>query len=332
VSEMDLGKLLATSGDVDAFLAGLPQSMHGELAKRGVYQVFGEILRDRLRRERAARGFHEPTADDHGSLTELLKRPTPEIPYLVDSLQGCNHNVGLTGQYKVGKTTTLCTYVKALADDEPFLLRPTHLLKDQKVGWLNFEMDTDDLLAYLRPLGVQQPDRIALLNLRGLRLPLLSDPAFDWLKRWLVDRQVGALVIDSWRRLCGSCGVSENRNEEVEELTERLDKLKREAGVPALLVTAHTPRERLPEGEERARGATAFDDWVDVRWVQTRSNGARFLAAQGRGVPERERALIFDETTRLVTVGGGDRGEHRREEGRAPSKSRYALNVRVFQG
>jgi hypothetical protein len=303
----DLSTVLEIYAREGVITGGLPEKLFGQLASTA--------LRDRLRRERAARGWREPTAADHGLLPDLFTRPVPAIPFLVDSLQGRNHNVGLTGQYKVGKTTLLCTYVKVLVDGEPFLLRPTHLPDGQRVAWLNFEMDTDDLLDYLRPLRIEHPDQVALLNLRGLRLPLLTDPAYDWLKKWLIEKKAGALVIDSWRRLCSSCGLNENQPAEVEELTQRLDQLKKEAGVPALLVTAHTPRERLPEGEERARGATAFDDWVDVRWVQTRSNGARFLAAQGRGVPERERALVFDETTRRVTVGGGDRGQRRREEG-----------------
>jgi hypothetical protein len=314
MTELDPVKL--PSGDLAALLDAVPSGPHRDRVTQQIINgLVGDALRDRLRKDRAARSWKQPEAHDQGTLAELLTRPPVEVPFLVDGLQGRQHNVGLTGQYKVGKTMLVGTYAKALVDGEPFLGRPTYLAADQTVAWLNFEMDADDLLGYLRPLGVRRPDRLSVLNLRGLRLPLLSDPAFDWLKEWLIARQVGALVIDSWRRLCGSSGVSENSNEEVEPLTERIDQLKRETGVGTGLITAHTPRAQAAEGEERARGATAFDDWVDARWVLTRQGKARFLAAQGRGVPERERALVFDETTNLITVGGGDRRAHRREEG-----------------
>jgi hypothetical protein len=313
--EMDFGKLLAVGGDVDAFLSALPEGTGAKLLDRAITRAFDGIVRERLQREQAARGWRQPDPSDYGSLEELLERPIIAEPHLIESMQGRKHNASLVGQYKVGKTTLLGTYVRSLVDDDVFLGRATFLPAGRNVGWLNFEMDQDDLLAYLRPLGIQRTDRLHVQNLRGRKLPLMSDHAYDWVKQWLVDNEAAVLLVDSWRRLCGSSGFDENRNWEVEQLTARIDQLKQEAGVDASLITAHTPRERLPEGEERARGGASLDDWVDARWVLTRQNGTRFLAVEGRQIPAREHALAFDAGTNQVTTLGGSRRERKKQDG-----------------
>jgi hypothetical protein len=67
-------------------------------------------------------------------------------------------------------------------------------------------------------------------------------------------------------------------------------------------------RAKHAEGDERARGATALDDWVDSRMVLTREGENRFLFAEGRGkVAMLETKLIFDPATNLSRIGEGDR-------------------------
>jgi hypothetical protein len=265
--------------------------------------------------ELAAAAWAPPApGEDYALLSDLTARPRTSPRYLVDGLQGWNHNASLAGQYKTGKTTLGLNYAKALVDGEDFLGSPTHLPEGSRLAWWNGEMDSEDFAEETRDLGVRHRSRIAVMNLRGRRLPIMDDVAARWTIEWLRDYEVGAWVIDSWRRLCTWSRLDENRNDDVERLTEQLDWIKAEAGVPALLVIAHTGRTEQPDGLEHARGATALDDWVDARWVLTRTRQTRFLAAEGRRVSKDSTALLYDSATHAVTLGSGGKREHRDAE------------------
>ena len=92
-------------------------------------------------------------------------------------------------------------------------------------------------------------------------------------------------------------------------LTSVIDEIKKQTKITEqFITTAHTGRAKLAEGDERARGATALDDWVDSRMVLTREGENRFLFAEGRGkVAMLETKLIFDPATNLSLMGEGDR-------------------------
>jgi hypothetical protein len=95
----------------------------------------------------------------------------------------------------------------------------------------------------------------------------------------------------------------------VGRLTSIIDEIKKQTKITEqFITTAHTGRVKQPEGEERARGATALDDWVDSRMVLTREGENRFLFAEGRGKVEMlETKLIFDPARNLSRIGEGDR-------------------------
>jgi hypothetical protein len=81
-----------------------------------------------------------------------------------------------------------------------------------------------------------------------------------------------------------------------------LDVIKYEAGVENLIVAAHTGR-ASETGIERARGASRFDDWADVRWLLTKNDeGQRFLKAHGRDVDMEQHLLNYDAHSRSLTV------------------------------
>jgi hypothetical protein len=88
-----------------------------------------------------------------------------------------------------------------------------------------------------------------------------------------------------------------------------IDEIKKQTEITEqFITTAHTGRAKHAEGDERARGATALDDWVDSRMVLTREGENRFLFAEGRGKVEMlETKLIFDPATSLSSIGEGDR-------------------------
>lgn len=264
--------------------------------------------------ERAGSEYPSPTIEDDGLLSDLMNRPRRHEQPRIDGLMGMPHNAVIAAQFKAGKTTLGGNLLKCAADELPFLGREVHM-NGGRVAWLNGEMDRDDFNDYLAPMGIARPDRIAVRNMRGRRLNLMNDYIADEFIAWLKTHEVEWLWMDSWRVLCSWCGVNENRNDEVDPLSERIDSIKREAGVSTFTALAHTGRAVKDEGTEHARGATALDDWQDSRWVLTRVKFDRFLYVEGRGVEMPETRLVFDPETRLLSLGEGDRQQHRATAG-----------------
>jgi len=109
---------------------------------------------------------------------------------------------------------------------------------------------------------------------------------------WIVDPLARAFV--------GS--GDENSNSDMGLFLDTLDVIKYEAGVENLIVAAHTGR-ASETGIERARGASRFDDWADVRWLLTKNDeGQRFLKAHGRDVDMEQHLLTYDADSRHLTV------------------------------
>jgi hypothetical protein len=259
--------------------------------------------------EEASRTWRSPT--DDGLLGAQLRVPRETPRYLAERLMGWNHNVVLAAQFKTGKTTFGLNFARCAVDGLPFLGREVQLPDGCRIGWWNGEMERDDFLDYARPLRIKQSNDILPLHLRGHRMPLMDDIVAEWTVKWLREHDIAIWVMDSWRRLVAWSGANENKNEEVEPLTDRIDQIKRESGCQAFLTLAHTGRTKAEEGEEHARGATALDDWVDARWLLTKQpikdGDTRFLFAEGRGVEFAETALEFDRARNRLLLGKGDR-------------------------
>jgi hypothetical protein len=249
------------------------------------------------------------------SLLNDLARGRETIRYRIESLIGIRHNASLTGMYKTGKTGLSCDLATALADGRPFLGSLAVVMPQGRIGFWNGEMDRHDFLDYTRPIGIQNPSKIETLHLRGYRVPLLTDAGAAWTVWWLRYNGIEIWINDSWARLCAWSGIDENDNSAVARLAGTIDEIKSQAGVAQFITTAHTGRAKHDEGTEHARGATALDDWVDVRMVMTRQGNDRFLFAEGRQVGLDEIQLIFDPVTRRSYIGTGDRSAVRAQTG-----------------
>lgn len=266
-------------------------------------------------------GWREPVNGiNHQTLRWLLENPLPAEPQALDDLAGLRHNVGLTAPYKTGKTTLAIDLASCMVDQRPFLNRSTRLPIGSRVGWLNAEMERRDWEQYAITRGPVAADRWAVAHLRGMRLNLMDDHQFRWLCGWITNYGVTFLVVDSWRRLCMWAGLNENKNSDIERLTDRIDHLREESPLLTFLAIAHTGRGQVEEGSEHARGATAFDDWVDSRWVLTRNpEGDRFMHAEGRGVRMEETQIVMDDYAHFHVLGedegGGSRAQRRRQAG-----------------
>lgn len=276
-----------------------------------------ELLRRAIRKAadttEAERGWVGPPDDVSWSLTDALSNPPEPLPYLIDGLAGKKHNVVITAQYKVGKTAfTMGAIARSLADGVDFLDHfPVHTPEDGvQVGHWNCEMDPVEMMnAYIRPVGIENTDNLVVANLRGHRVNILTPLGKQWAVDWLVKYEVKVWTIDSFARLARMAGVSEKDNDEVMSLLMALDEIKVEADIDVLFLITHTGRAEMEEGKERARGATAIDDWADARWIMTKMDDVRFLAVEGRGVALETTALHYDKDTKRSTKGFGGKTE-----------------------
>lgn len=277
---------------------------------------------DKMAREMEAERVWVPIpADASWDVTDLRRDPPQPAQYLIGvppdgtrGLCGIKHNVVITAQYKTGKTKfVIATIAKALAHGEDFMgAVPVHTPPGGvSVGHWNCEMDPDEMASeYVLPAGIDR--NFTGVNLRGHRVNLLSPTGKRFAVQWLRDREVKVWTIDSLARLARMAGVSEKDNDEMFDLLMALDEIKVEAEVDVLFLITHTGRAQMEEGKERARGATAIDDWADARWIMTNEGGVRFLTVDGRGVGMDASPLVYDEVT-----GHSDKGFGGREEVKA---------------
>lgn len=263
---------------------------------------------DRVRKQISIEGWEAPKAQ--GNMSAQMQLPAAAFNYAVDGLLGALHNGVLAAQYKAGKTTLGLNLVRCAVDGESFLGQEVQA-PDGNIAYLNGEMEMDDFLDYGELIGIRNTDRVFPLHLRGARLPLLSDVGREWFIDWCKANDIRWVIGDSWRRICTWSGVHENKNNEVDLLTDAIDQIKAAAGITTTLWLAHTGRVVADEGTEHVRGATSLDDWADVRWIMARGREdereTRYFYAEGRRINFEETALEFDEGTYRITLGTGNR-------------------------
>jgi hypothetical protein len=302
----DEGFELATEqDDLEEFEREVDLLAHAELRRMAARRRAKEI--------EAERSWVAPPADVSWSLSGVLNDPPEPSQYLIGppsdgsrGLAGVKHNVIITAQFKTGKTKfVIATIAKSLADGEDFLGVAPVPHEGTVVGHWNCEMDPSEMAAdYVIPAGIENTDNLHGADLRGYRVNILSAQGRQWAIDWLVSRNVKVWTIDSLARLARMAGVSEKDNDEMFDLLMALDEIKIAAGVNVVFLITHTGREKHDEGKERARGATAIDDWCDARWIMTEESGVRFLAVDGRGVGMETSSLNYDEETGRSTLGG----------------------------
>lgn len=240
--------------------------------------------------------FHPP---EGVRLDELLARGVPDPVWTVTGLHEVGTNMTLTAQYKTGKTTLQLNLMKALADEEMFLGQfPTHF-PTGTIAFFNYELTEAQFIRWAMRMGVIHPERVHVLNMRGVKLDIGDDHVQRWVIEWLASRDVKYWFVDPLARAYYG---DENDNTQLKLWTDALDYIKRESGVTDVLVSLHTGRGEQEEGQERARGATRIDDWADGRWVLTRQGDHRFFRADGREVELPETMLVFNPEQHHLAV------------------------------
>jgi hypothetical protein len=284
-----------------------------------------EIRRQRIKREAARAIEAEEHAqlwqppEDVGSLKHWLEQPEPTTRWRFRGLMGVGHNLVIIAGRKAGKTTLINNLARSYVDGTPFLGRFEVTTTGRAVGIFNYEVEAEQYRQWLREARIEATDRVFPLNLRGKSLPLASDRVFDWVARWLRDRDIGLWIVDPWSR--AYVGSVDNGNDEAQvgRFLARLDEVKQAAGVDELAMPVHTPKGRVDPGAESAIGSQRLEAWPDVMLYLVRDEQQRFLRAEGRDVDVPESPLHYDADTRALTldIGGGSRAEFRHHSDRA---------------
>lgn len=276
--------------------------------------VEAEWLRREARRINDERETgHVPTLDFSPGPDFIAQDLGPEFPVVVEKLARAGHNVGMAAQFKAGKTTFHVNLARSLVEGTEFLGR-LEVPNPQTVAFVNAEVTEADMQDIFRAVGIEPSarPRLFVANCRG-RLPRLHVPARRLeLAKALFDVAAQAVIVDCLRPLMAACSLNENDNSDMSRLLSWLDEIKEEAGISTLWLVHHTGRAVLPEGLEHARGATAFDDWADMRVLLTRDDqGRRFVRSEGRMPGLEEQSLRFEPESRRLTLDGRSRKEAR---------------------
>jgi RecA-family ATPase len=262
-------------------------------------QRIRKMAREHLRDEDNLAKFKLPDIFDN--LTIELEQPDEQAKYLINEVFPTGGNITLTAEYKSGKTTLINNVVKALVDDQPFLGRYGVNDHTRNVVIFNYEVEPRQYRQWMREVGIINTDRVKLVHLRGLRMPMTSDFVQERVIDILKGFNAQTWIVDPLARAFVGSG-DENSNSDMGTFLDTLDVIKYEAGVENLIVAAHTGR-GSEQGIERARGASRFDDWADVRWLLTKNDeGQRFLKAHGRDVDMEQHLLTYDPESRNLTV------------------------------
>ena len=236
-----------------------------------------------------------------GTLKDDLDQPIQDAVYRIEGLQPLGGNVLLVSGYKAGKTTMTMNLARSLADDESFLDKFEIKSVDGHIAVFNYEITRDMWTRWASEMKIKNPDRIVVAHLRGAAItPLWENEYQDRLVAWMIENEIKYWICDpaamAWRGLL----ESEGDNLGVAEFTAAIDMVKQRAEIPDALITHHTGRYEQLEDEERARGATRLEDWMDAGWYLTMDKSDRFLRAMGRDVNQESLALAYDEGTRLL--------------------------------
>jgi hypothetical protein len=240
------------------------------------------------------------------SLTEQLRQPLLDQVYAIDRLLPLGGNALFAGRYKAGKTTFNGQLLKAWADEQPFLGQfDVHPDPERPcVTIFNYEMSEDQMHRWLAKVGIENTDRVNVVHLRGLTVPLALSDVRDELAAQLADSRTGLWVVDpASRAFSGSGDV--NSNADVATWLGWLDEVKLKAGVRDLVLNIHMGHaaSNKDAAAERAIGAQAWSAWADALWyLNFDKDQNRQFWANGRDVEVEKQFVHYDDATMGVIL------------------------------
>lgn len=283
--------------------AAAERALQRAIDEERIKQTARDTIRKELSEANASNRYALPiyTRD----LAEELQQPDEETQYIIDQLWPNGANISLTATFKAGKTSTINNVLRALVDHQP-LFNQFATNHQGRVAMLNYEVGANQMRRWIRDVQITNLRDAMILNMRGHTWPLTSDYVIKHTIELLASNNITTLILDPLARAFVGSG-DENSNADVGIFLDTLDYIKDQAGVDNLLIAAHTGR-NAEQGNNRARGASRFDDWVDARWMLTKDqDGQRWFQADGRDVSIDESKLDWDEQTRqqIIHIGEG---------------------------
>jgi AAA domain/Bifunctional DNA primase/polymerase, N-terminal len=254
-----------------------------------------EMARDIRETRKAAKRWREPPGSN------LLSAPEPDpIRWAIEDVLPADSNVVLTAQYKSGKTTLVLNLARSLADGQKFLDLYPVVPFDGTIALWNYEVGGSMFTRWAKSQGIENEDRVEMLNLRGYSVALRDSHVRGWAIEYLQSRKAAVWVVDPFARAMQG---DENSNEDVARFLDIFDEIKAEAGVKIGMIVTHTGRSET--ASDRSRGASRIDDWPDVRWVLTSDDDrCRYFGATGRDVETVPAKMIFDPLSRRLSLTG----------------------------
>lgn len=258
----------------------------------------------RARLEDSALTFTEPPEDTGGTLDALLKKEFVARPFYIDKLLMERHIITITGQAKSGKTTLTGNVVKSLVDGNEFLNQFAVNKISGRVGMWNCEMDEQDYITYLAAMNIQNTGAVAIKNLRGYPVSLMSDAGSEWTIKWLNVNDVEVWIPDPWSNIVSWADHKENDNSDLKNLQTRIMEILRQTNVKTVLIPTHPNKAEGKESvDPSTRGAQVMEDWPDALWKYVKDDEkVRSLYVYGRGVDLPATGLSFDSTTNSLSV------------------------------
>jgi hypothetical protein len=268
-----------------------------------IKQTARDTVRKQIGNEQAANRYTLPIYTK--TLTDELEITDQPLQWIINNLWPQDANISLTAPFKGGKTSTTNNVIRALADKEPLFDCNQFIINNTgRIAIWNYEVSPNQYRQWLRDLNITNTNHITVLNMRGHTWPIIHQYIIDNTINWLQTNNIETWIIDPLARAFVGCG-DENSNADMGIFCDTLDYIKDQAGVRNLMIIAHTGR-NAEQGNQRARGASRFDDWADVRWTLTKdTDGQRWFEANGRDVSIPESRLDWNDQTRRQTIAYG---------------------------
>lgn len=235
--------------------------------------------------------------DRSRSLTDFLAESDAPVTYAIDQLLPTDGNATVCAPMKIGKTTLIGNLARSFADGIPFLGKFAAAGPASIAIW-DYEMNPDQLRAWLRAHGIRNTHNVSILPLRGVGPCFASEEFRAWAVQWLKDRRISTWVLDPAHRAAAGYPERKDPNDQVMDFTSDIDRVKHLSGVRNVIMPIHTGL-----NGEHARGAARWGDWPDAIWTYKNSeDGTRILGARGRDVSLDEMPLNFDRQTRVLSA------------------------------
>jgi len=287
------------------------------------------------------------TRDRHAAALDQasdLPEDTEDGPWRVRELWMQGQIVMLAAKYKAGKTTMVLNVVRSLVDGKPFLGQFDTEPLTGNLLIVNAEMTRRQFRRWLRDSPIENRDKVYVLHVReaGTSAGDIVTPAYrELLIETLIRCDAQALVLDPLNPMLAAAGIEENASSEVAAWFNALADVIKRSGVQDVLLVHH-----FGHVGDRGRGSSKFMDAPDALWTYTvgelpaavagdedpTDDGLladiaaslaavpRYLAATGRDVDLAKSRVMYDDTTRLLTMpvvgssGGVDTRAARREQ------------------